>query len=530
MTHYDADVVIIGSGALGANAAYQLAKAGKSVIMLEAGPYIPRWKVVDNYRNSASKRNWCAPYPNLPWAPNSYSDGYIEAQGDDDFNYVTSFLKVAGGSTRHWASACWRLLPNDFKLKSVYGVGRDWPIAYDDLEPWYLRAEREVGVVGTAEEDQSGQGRDAWPPRSAPYPLPPEAKPYMVQRMQAKLGPLGYQVIHEPHARVSRPYDGRPACAGNNNCEPVCPIGAMYSGDMHVDKAVALGVDLRTESVAWKLEKGPKNRIVAVHYRKPDGRDVRLSAKAFVVAAHGLESPKLLLMSDVANSSDQVGRNLMDHTGLSMTFLADEPLWTGRGSVQHGSIATRRDEPSRAQHSAIRYALRNLVPNSDVTPALLRQGLVGRELDAAIRDRASRIMNISTMSETLPSPTNRVIPHPTRRDGAGLPTLLVNYQLDSYVRGMRPQAYRDFANFLMAFNGEMVEAPTGWRNQYHIMGTTIMGDDPRDSVVDAHCRSWDHANLFIASTGVMPTSATVNPTLTGIALALRLADTLIREL
>ncbi|MCG7368657.1 GMC oxidoreductase [Pantoea sp. ACRSH] len=134
------------------------------------------------------------------------------------------------------------------------------------------------------------------------------------------------------------------------------------------------------------------------------------------------------------------------------------------------------------------------------------------------------------MSETLPSPTNRVTPHPTRRDGAGLPTLQVNYQLDSYVRGMRPQAYRDFANFLMAFNGEMVEAPTGWRNQYHIMGTTIMGDDSRDSVVDAHCRSWDHANLFIASTGVMPTSATVNPTLTGIALALRLADTLIREL
>ena len=222
MTHYDADVVIIGSGALGANAAYQLAKAGKSVIMLEAGPYIPRWKVVDNYRNSPSKRNWCAPYPNLPWAPNSYSDGYIETQGDDDFHYVTSFLKVAGGSTRHWASA-----------------GRDWPIAYDDLEPWYLRAEREVGVVGTAEEDQSGQGRDAWPPCSAPYPLPPEAKPYMVQRMQAKLGPLGYQVIHEPHARVSRPYDGRPACAGNNNCEPVCPIGPMYSGDMHGDKAVA---------------------------------------------------------------------------------------------------------------------------------------------------------------------------------------------------------------------------------------------------------------------------------------------------
>ncbi|ATA21642.1 choline dehydrogenase-like flavoprotein [Gibbsiella quercinecans] len=530
MSNFDADVIIIGSGALGANAAYQLAKAGKSVIMLEAGPYISRWKVVENYRNSASKRNWCAPYPNLPWAPNSYTEGYVDAAGDDDFQYVTSFLKVAGGSTRHWASACWRLLPNDFKLKSVYGVGRDWPIAYADLEPWYLKAEREIGVVGTGEEDQSGQGRGAYPPRSAEYPLPPEAKPYMVQRMQAKLGPLGYQVIHEPHARVSRPYDGRPACAGNNNCEPVCPIGAMYSGDMHVDKAVALGVDLRTESVAYRLEKGPNNRIVAVHYRKPDGSDTRLTARYFILAAHGLETPKLLLMSDVANSSDQVGRNLMDHTGLSMTFLADEPLWTGRGSVQHGTIANRRDEASRAQHSAIRYSLRNLVPNVDVTPPLLKAGIMGPALDEAIRDRASRIMNISTMSETLPDPNNRVQPNYARRDAIGLPMLKVNYHLDSYVRGMRPQAYKDFANFLQAFGGDIIEAPTGWRNQFHIMGTVIMGSNPADSVVDADCRTHDHPNLFLATTGVMPTSATVNPTLTGIALALRMADTIIREM
>lgn len=530
MSEFDADVVIVGSGALGANAAYQLAKAGKSVIMLEAGPYIPCWKVVENYRNGASKRNWCTPYPNLPWAPNSYTEGYIDAKGDDDFEYVTSYLRVAGGSTRHWASACWRLLPNDFKLKSVYGVGRDWPFEYSELEPWYVKAEREVGVVGTANEDQSGQGRGHYPPRSAEYPLPPEAKPYMVQRMQSKLGPMGYQVIHEPHARVSRPYDGRPACAGNNNCEPICPIGAMYSGDMHVDKAVALGVQLRTECVAWKLEKGAGNKIVALHYRQPDGKDTRLTAKTFIIAAHGLETPKLLLMNEVANSSDQVGRNLMDHTGLSLTFLADEPLWTGRGSVQHGTIANRRDEASRAQHSAIRYSLRNLVPNVDVTVPLLKQGMMGQALDDAIRDRASRIMNISTMSETLPSPTNRVTPNYDRKDSIGLPMLNVNYHLDDYVRGMRPQAYKDFANFLQAFNGEVIEAPTGWRNQYHIMGTTIMGDNPHDSVVDAHCRSWDHPNLFLSTTGVMPTSATVNPTLTGIALALRMADTIAREI
>ncbi|MHC5307123.1 GMC family oxidoreductase [Bartonella sp. LJL80] len=529
MSVFDADVVIIGSGALGANAACRLAKAGKSVIMLEAGPYIPRWKVVENYRNAAAKRNWNAPYPNLPWSPNSYTKGYIDAVTDDDLDYATSFIKVAGGTTRHWASACWRLLPNDFKLNTVYGVGRDWPISYDDLEPWYLQAEREVGVVGTHEEDQSGQGRGHYPPRSAPYPLPPEAKPYMLLRMQSKLGPLGYQVTHEPHGRVSRPYDGRPACAGNNNCEPVCPIGAMYSGDMHVDKAIKLGVKLLTESVAFKLEKGEKNKIVAVHYRKPDGSDHRLTAKTFILAAHAMETPKLLLMSDIANSSDQVGRNYMDHTGMSLSFLANEPLWTGRGSVQHGNIVNRRDEPSRSQHSAIRYSFRNLVPNVDVTPALLKQRLMGTKLDDAIRDHASRSMNISTMSETLPNPANRIQPNPDYRDSIGLPGLKIHYHLDEYVRGMRPQAWSDFANFLQAFEGEITEAPTGWRNQFHIMGTVIMGADARNSVVNSECRTWDHDNLFLATTGVMPTSATVNPTLTGIALAIRIGETVATE-
>lgn len=529
MSNHDADVIIIGSGALGASAAYHLALAGKSVIMLEAGPELPRWKVIANYHNIASKRNWCQPYPNVPWAPHAYTKGYVDAVGDPDFAYVTSYLRVVGGSTRHWAAACWRLLPNDFKLKSAYGVGRDWPISYDDLEPWYVLAEREVGVVGTHEEDQSGQGRGHYPPRSAPYPLPPEGKPYMIQRMQSRLGPLGYQITHEPHGRVSRPYDGRPACVGNNMCEPACPIGAMYSGDMTVAKAVAKGVKLMPECVAFKLVKDGKNRITEVHFRKPDRSDHVLTAKVFIVACHGLETPKLLLMSEVANSSDQVGRNLMDHTGMSLNFLADEPLWTGRGSVQHACIVNRRDEPTRAVHSAIRYSFRNLVPNVDVTPPLLKQGLMGKALEEAIRDRASRFMNISTMSETLPNPNNRVQPNPAFKDSIGLPGIKVDYHLDGYVRGMRDQAQHDFANFMGAFNGEMIDPPTGWRNQFHIMGTVLMGDDPRNSVVDGNCRTHDHENLFLCTTGVMPTSATVNPTLTGIALSIRAAHLIAKE-
>lgn len=524
MRDYDADVIIIGAGALGANAAYRLAKAGKSVIMLEAGSTIPRWKIVGNYRNSPTKRNWNAPYPNLPWAPHSYAKDYIKAETDKDLDYAAGFIKISGGTTHHWSAACWRLLPNDFKLKSVYGVGRDWPISYDDLEKWYWEAEKELGVSGTHEEDQSGTGHDHFPPRSVPYPLPPEAKPYMLLRMQSKLGPLGYQVIHEPHCRLTRPYDGRPACIGSNNCEAVCPTGAMYSGNVHIDKALALGMKLLTEAVAFKLEKGENNRITAVHYRTPDKTDHRLTAKIFIVAAHAMETAKLLLMSDVANSSDQVGRNYMDHAGLNLSFLADEALWTGRGSVQHGSIVNRRDEKTRSVHASTRYSFRNLAPNQDVTPALLRKGLTGKELDNEIRDYASRFMNISTMSEMLPSPGNRIAINNDYHDSIGLPGLNVSYYLDDYIRNAQPQTWGDFTNFLKAFSGQMINSPTRWRNRFHVMGTTIMGDKAENSVVNADCRTWDHDNLFLATTGVMASSASVSPTLTGIALAIRIGE------
>ena len=524
---YDADVIVVGSGALGANAAHQLAKAGKSVIILEAGVRIPRWKIVENFRNSPAQRNFNAPYPSEPWAPTTYNPDYIENTGS--FAFLPGMLKIVGGTTWHWAAACWRYIPNDMKLKSIYGVGRDWPISYDDLEPWYGRAEEALGVVGSDEEDQSGQGGAAFPHRSKPYPLPPEAKTYIFQRLQARLAPLGYNFIHEPHGRVSRPYDGRPACCGNNNCMPVCPIGAMYSGDMHVAHAEKAGAQLRTDATAYKLEKGEGGKIAAVHYRTSKGQDVRLTARYFVVAAHGLETPKLLLMSEVANSSDQVGRNLMDHSGMGLQFLADEPVWPGRGAVQQGGIFNWRDGAFRARHSAVKHAITNIMPNVDVTTRLLNAHVLGSELNRRIRDEASRWVDISTVFEMLPHPENRVEPNPSRKDALGIPMLRVHYDVDDYVKAARPVAVNDFRNFVSGMGGQVIVDDTDWQNRDHIMGTVLMGANPADSVVDGDCRTHDHKNLFLATTGVIPASGVINPTLTGVALAIRLADTIARE-
>jgi hypothetical protein len=132
-TQYDADVIVIGSGAIGSNAAHLLAQRGKSVIILEAGERIPRWKIVENFRSSPRKNNLNDPYPNFPWAMSSFDKDYIENTGN--FNYVPYQLRLVGGTTWHWAAATWRFLPNDMKMKSLYGVSNDWPLDYSDLEP-----------------------------------------------------------------------------------------------------------------------------------------------------------------------------------------------------------------------------------------------------------------------------------------------------------------------------------------------------------------------------------------------------------
>ncbi|MDR0805484.1 MAG: GMC family oxidoreductase [Enterobacteriaceae bacterium] len=527
-TQFDADVIIIGSGILGSNAAYELAKQHKSVIILEAGERIPRWKIVENFRNSSKKSNYNSPYPNEPWAHQSYDEQYIENTGSFDFR--PGMLKLAGGTTWHWAACCWRYLPNDMKLNTLYGVGRDWPLEYDELEPYYVRAEEALGVCGNDQDDQSGQDGVPFPPRSKPYPMPPEGTTYLFQRLKDKIAPEGYHFIHEPNARATQPYDGRPACSGNNNCMPVCPIGAMYSGIAHVEHAEAAGVKLVTDATAYKLEKGADNKIVAVHYRTSKDIEVRLTAKYFIVATHGLETPKLLLLSDVANSSDQVGRNLMDHTGMGLQFLADEPLWPGRGSVEQGGIFNWRDGEFRTRHAAIKHAISNNVPNMSVAQRLIAQGIVGKQLDQQIRHDAARWVDISTVFETLPNPTNTVRPSTTRKDALGIPMLTVHYEVGDYVKAARDVVVQDYQKFVQIMGGTVVEDNTGWQNRDHLMGTVIMGNNSADSVVNHECRTYDHPNLFLATTGVIPAAGVINPTLTGVALSIRIADIIAREI
>jgi len=527
-TEFDADVIVVGSGVCGSLAAHRLGKAGKHVILLEAGPRVPRWKIVEKFRNTPVKGNPNGPYPDTAYAPKSDSKGYLEETGTTKNN--PSYLRLVGGTTWHWAGACYRFLPNDFKMQTLYGVSRDWPIGYDELEPYYAQAEVELGVSGPDDADQSATGRaGTYPPRSTPYPMKAQPLPYMQQRADEILSAAGFKVLNEPTARNSRPYDDRPTCQGNNSCTPVCPIGALYNGSVHAYKSESVGVKLMTDAVVYQVEADSSGKIVAVRYKSPDGTEHRLTARAFVLAAYSIETPRLLLMSNIANSSDMVGRNLSCQPECHQNFMTSEALWPGRGPVHPQTFFTARDGDFRRERAGTKHVVVNNSPNDKITGNLLKKGIIGPRLDEMIRDQSSRIMELSTQHEYPGEASNRVTLSTTRKDALGLPTPVVHFNRDNayFLAGFEDtkRVYKRVAELF----GATEYSPLTWVHP-HTQGTTIMGADPKTSVVDAHGRAHDHDNLYIVGPNVLTTTGTVNPTLTAAALALRTADAVLHSI
>lgn len=556
-TALSADIVIVGSGVAGALIAHQLAAAGASVLILEAGPEVPRWRIVENYRNNPAKDDNMVPYPPSRFAPHpeykAYAglppptakeapgsaphpppplpfqdgNGHLVLKGPDASAYAQQYIRWVGGTTWHWAAATWRFLPNDFRLWSLYGVGRDWPFGYATLEPYYQRAEVALGCSGP------DAGTDLGSPRAQPYPMGALGLSYNDRRFAEVLNANGFSVVAEPVARNSTAYDARPPCCGNNNCMPICPIGAMYNGIVHVEKARQAGARLIAGAVVYRVEVDARGQVAAVHYKDSNAVSHRVTGRSFVLAANGIETPRLLLFSadarhprGVANSSDQVGRNMMDHPGTGVTFLAAEALWPGRGPMEMTSVVNLRDGPFRSRYAGKKLHLNNQVQTRKATLKALSMGLTGARLDREIRHRSAHTVNINSFHEILPDPQNRLVLSPDRKDALGIPLPQITYQVGDYVRQSAIHTHAAYARIAQLLGGHEITFDDHFSPNNHIMGGVIMGADPRNSVVDGTCRSHDHANLFLATSGVMPSAGTVNCTLTLAALSLRLADLL----
>ncbi len=532
MTEVQADVVIVGSGVAGALLAERLAKANVRVAILEAGPRIDRGKAFQRFVNAPIKTPE-SPYPPTQEAdhPVGYDlDHWYRQSGPDKFK--STYIKAVGGSTWHWLGTCLRFLPNDFRLQSLYGRGMDWPIGYAELEPFYQQAETELGVAGDSEDDLGS-------PRSGGFPMPPIPTTYLDKVFERSLAGTRYQVRPTPQARNSVAREGRPACCGSASCIPICPVGAKYDAAVHVARAEKLGAALHEQATATHVETDAANRIAGIRFQRPDLSAGVARGRLYVIAAHALETPRLLLHSrsernpdGVANGSDQVGRNLMDHPVQLSWALAGEPVWPYRGPISTSGIENLRDGSERRDRAALRIQISNDGWNwptggaLSLGRALADAGLRGSALRDAAADQASKHVQLASMIEQLPSSANRVVLDGKERDLYGVPLPRIHYDIGDYARNGLAAARGVHNEVFGKLAATAIQHKEDFKGAEHIIGTCRMGLNPAQSVVDGRLRSHDHANLYLTGSAVFPTSGTANPTLTIAALSLRLAEEL----
>ncbi|MGB1376445.1 MAG: GMC family oxidoreductase [Miltoncostaeaceae bacterium] len=524
----DADVIVVGAGIAGAMIADGLARAGVNVLLLESGPVQDRQAAVTDYRQSPVRVPEAA-YPPVEYAPRptvADLNAYYVQGGPDDFK--STYERRSGGSTWHWLGTALRLVPNDFRMRSTYGVAVDWPISYEDLEPWYTKAENAIGVAGPPDAGLLIS------PRSGPYPMPALPQSYLDGIVARGAERVGLIVGPTPQARNSVQRDGRPACCGSSSCVPICPIGAKYDATVHVKKATAAGARLITSAVVVDVQVQPD--AAQVTYRPSGGDPVTVTSRTVVLAANAIETPKLMLMSTsdsqpqgLGNANDQVGRYLMDHPIQLSWAVAPEPVYPYRGPLSTSGIDSVRDGAFRSSRGAFRVEIQNpgwsypLGDPSAQARAWTDDNSPGPQAFRRFRANLLRQVCLTGASEPMPDPANRVR-LAGETDAIGVPRPLLDFRPGEYSTRSRAEARRLFSRIFRAMGCTQQYHRDTYEGAGHLMGTTRMGNNPRTSVVDRNLRLHGHPNCFVVGAGAFPTVGTANPTLTVAALALRAVD------
>ena len=507
-------VVVIGSGAGGGTLAHELAAKGVDVICLEAGRHL-------DWRKDFINDEW-EMFGRTAWLDKRTTSGNWRVARDFP-NLPAWICKTVGGTTLHWAGASLRFQEHEFKVKSHYGDVDganllDWPISLSDLEAYYDRAEDKLGVTRT--HDIEGL---------------PASNNYLVFEAGAKK--LGYKNVHTGRMAInSQPRDGRGACRQLGFCFQGCRMGAKWSTlYSEIPKAIATDhFELRAESTVLQITHDKKGRVDGIVYVGKDGAQHRQKARVVCVAGNAFESPRLLLHSasskypdGLANSSGQVGRNYMRHMTGSVYGIFDNPVNMFRGTTMAGICSDESGhDPSRGFVGG--YEMETLALGIPFMAAFLNPGGWGRPF-AELMDGYQNMAGMWLVGEDMPQETNRVTLHPEEKDGNGVPIPNVHYDDHPNDIAMRNHAFRRGAAIYDAVGARRtVETPP--YPSTHNLGTNRMAAKARDGVVNQWGQTHDMDNLFVSDGSQFTTGAAENPTLTIVALAIRQADYLAKEL
>ncbi len=527
------DYCIIGGGIAGVLLASKLAPSGKKIVVLEQGP---RFTEEDRFRMLLRSKETL----------NDYADYNDEAEGGvvtphtsadrkgQMAEWVAQRLFGLGGTALHFMGFMLRPREDDMKVKTLYGYGRDWPITYGDLEPWLLQAEREIGVSGNEDNPYASQ-------RSGPFPMPAHPFSYFDREIfKPALKRLGIEAHACPLAVNSMTYRGRSACMACRACK-FCPSGARYSPDrVHVPLIEKLPNVRILENISLRrLETGAKeSQIVAAHaVRIKDRTSLVVRAKHFILTMGGVETPRMLMLSatkgihkeGLGNMGGQLGRRFSDHTNPVVTYNVGRHVGSRLGFETMISDHFRAQKDRREQPSFTIFGSPAIdwVPVGEDAPAWATRGdtLSLKKL----REIIPQLATLWVMTELEGEGTLEL--DNTKLDAFGSPVAKIAMNLTDRDRRTHARLMDLAPRIGEAMGVENISdiAPAEFGLGFHPSGATAMAKNPDEGVCDTNLKVFGLENLYLVSNSVFPHMGANPPTLTIVALALRLASHLERR-
>ncbi|HZE44109.1 MAG TPA: GMC family oxidoreductase [Steroidobacteraceae bacterium] len=582
------DVIIVGSGAAGGQSAYTLCMDGAKVLMLEAGRNYSPETETPMFRTPDLAPLGAVGTPDKPFGFfdatvdggwNVPGEPYVRASEEDAGRFEWWRARMLGGRTNHWGRISLRNGPYDFKPHSRDGLGFDWPIAYEDVAPYYDKVELLIGVYG------SNEGLENTPNSSPGCLLPPPKRLVSDYLVQQRAKRLGIPAIPGHRAVLTQPldYKGSPArlhpgnpkaqkilaedmrkrstCLWATPCGTGCSVRANYqSTTVHLPPALKTdNLDITTDAMVYEITMGRDGRANGVSFiDRKTGKQRHAAARVVILAASACESVRILLNTKnaqfpngLANSSGKVGRYLMDTVGSSVSgqipLLENLPPLNEDAADGHQLYVpwwlyqeqhAGKLKFARGYH--IEFGGGKRMPGHGTASGLesLTGGSYGAKFKQDVRRYYGSFVWFDGRGEMIPNDNSYCEIDPRLKDKWGIPVLRFHWQWSEHELGQAAHMQKTFGDIIEAMGGKTRRpvktdgakaiAPGG--SIIHEVGGTIMGSDSKTSVTNQWCQTWDVDNLFVTDGAVFASNADKNPTLTIMALAWRAADHILERM